>query len=172
MLTHRRRRTGRLGMFPFFPANAFTRAYGPPAPVKAALKEKAAPKEKMKRELGTDCCPVVRVKCEVRTIEVPTGKSRRVWRESGIHPESGETTGGFVTITTKKAKVKFCSVTAGSHKGDMMPLAEARKEVALLKSLGTQTGCKPLRVEGGGAMHGTGVKMGKAQKKRVRKGKR
>jgi hypothetical protein len=147
MLMHRRRRRGgRLGNLPAWLANTIPGMpkVGSPATVtaaastKKALKGKADPKAKLERELarGSECCPVIRVKCERREVTVMVKKTG--FEQYVANPYASEKTYKKKKVTREvpvKQKVKLCAVSAGKHQGDLLPPKEAKQELQMLRSL-------------------------------------
>lgn len=145
MVMHRRRsrRGGRLGATPEWLMNIIpgsVRADGPVAvsaapSTKKALKGKADPKAKLERQLarGSECCPVIRVKCESREIEVMQKYNKYI-------KTYDYATEKFKRAKTEmerpiKRKVRLCSVSAGKHQGDLLPPKEAAQEKKMLAAL-------------------------------------
>lgn len=148
MMHRRRRRSGKLsgwnllnwargggGITP--PSNAVAVAPSTPSTTKTALKAKAEKKSKLERELdrGTECCPVIRVKCERREV---TFQVEKVKMEKYVaNPYGGNTykRKKVKVLVPEKRKVKLCSVTAGKHQGELLPPKEAKQEANMLRAL-------------------------------------
>lgn len=151
MFMHRRRRSRRnrrSGLGSWLDAIIPDSVKGPVKKVKMsastrrALKAKADAQSKLDRELsrGSECCPVIRVKCERRTVQAERPVTKTV-RSYDYAKEK------FVRSKVKGTekydkKVRLCSVSAGSHKGDLLSPKEARSELNALKRLLGAENCK------------------------------
>lgn len=145
MVMHRRRsrRSGRLGSTPEWLMNIIpgsVRADGPVAvsaapSTKKALKGKADSKAKLERQLarGSECCPVIRVKCEAREITVQ--KKSKGYVKSYDYAKEKYVRSAVDRETPVKRKVRLCSVSAGKHQGDLLPPKEAKQEKKMLAAL-------------------------------------
>jgi len=160
MVMHRRRsrKGGRLGSTPGWllnivpgsvKGNSAPVSVSAPASTKKALKGKADSKATLERQLarGSECCPVIRVKCEMRTVkvEVPTKNYVKSF------DYASETYKRSLVKGTKSVdrKVRLCSVSAGKHQGDLLPPKEARQEKKMLAALLRAENCA-VRTAGGG----------------------
>ena len=119
------------------------------ATTKKALKGKADPKAKLEKQLarGSECCPVIRTKCEMREVTITVKKNRFV--KTYDYAKEKTVRSRVVETLPVKKKVRLCSVSAGKHQGDLPPPKEARQEKKMLAALLRAENCA-VRTAGGG----------------------